>query len=145
MSAITKFLRLSRGERALLLRAVWWLAIIRLALGILGYRRLTAVLEERLNRPRVDQPPSKLIWAVRAAARAHLGSRCLSQGLCLHYLLARAGHDSCLRIGVSGGARDFGAHAWVVFKDKVVIGERALGERQFTSLADLHLRASWAR
>ena len=55
-----------------------------------------------------------LEWAVRTARRMVPLATCLTQALALHHLLARAGYESSIHIGVAKTAgRGFEAHAWV--------------------------------
>jgi hypothetical protein len=75
--------------------------------------------------PPVLRPESRTIaWAVNAAAgRMPVETTCLPQALSTHLLLAAAGVESDLKIGVS--RNDTGtlvAHAWVERDRRVVVG-----------------------
>lgn len=143
MNAAAKFWRLSIADKALLLNSLLRLAAVRIGLGVLGYRKLAPLLATRLSAQASAAAPDKLAWAVGAAARALPGSSCLAQALTLHCLLSRAGHDSLVRIGVAKGeAQPINAHAWVIHHNQVLIGQTALGERDFATLTDIKLHAS---
>ena len=47
---------------------------------------------------------------------------CLCKALTLQRLLARNGHDSELKIGVDKTDGKFKAHAWLVYRGRVLIG-----------------------
>jgi len=64
----------------------------------------------------------RLTWAVKVASRMMPGATCLCRALALQRLLAKNGHGSELRIGVEKEGDRFGAHAWLVHGDRVLIG-----------------------
>ena len=108
MTAMRKFWQLSSAERGLLLNAGVVLAIYRVALWVLPWNRV-AVSRPSPGESRAE-PSSveSLEWAVRTARR--------TQALALHHLLARAGYESSIHIGVAKTAgRGFEAHAWVEY------------------------------
>jgi len=67
-------------------------------------------------------PINRLTWSIEAASRRMKGTTCLSKALALQHLLARNGHDSELRIGVDKSGGLFTAHAWLVHRDRVLVG-----------------------
>ena len=109
-----KFWHLSSAERGLLLKAGILLAVYRIALWVLPWNRMAvsrpSPAESRADRSSVES----LEWAVRTARRMVPFATCLTQALALHHLLARAGYESSIHIGVAKTAgRGFEAHAWV--------------------------------
>jgi hypothetical protein len=99
-------------ELALLGRAAVVLLRIRIALWLLPWRRVLALLPAGVAptaRCRVD----RLERAVRLASRAIPCATCLTQALALSHLLSRSGHASTVRIGVTNERGRFAAHAWV--------------------------------
>ena len=65
------------------------------------------------------------IRAVERTSRFVPGARCLVQAMACKILLARAGIESDLRIGViRDEARELEAHAWVEIDGRVVHGGR---------------------
>lgn len=78
-------------------------------------------------------PIDRLAWSVEAAANRISGATCLCKALALQRMLARGGHDSELRIGVSKSGEKLMAHAWLTHKgDSLIGGAEAKG---FTLLA----------
>ena len=132
-----KCLHLPAPERRLLLEAFLLTLLVRGGLGLLGYRRLQALLAP-LARPRRSPPLSldRVSWAVLAVnARLPGSGTCLAQAMAAQILAGREGHPSQLRFGV---ARDPGAplqaHAWLESRGEVVVG--GAGLRHFTPLED---------
>lgn len=144
MRQAARFLGLPVRDKALLLSCTWRLISTYVALKTLGYPRVRRDLSEQLKRsgkkPPADLSAAKIIWASRAAARALPRTRCLAQAVTLHFLLARAGHASIVRIGIAGDQKvGFEAHAWVVHKERIAIGEAGAIDGRFRPMTDLQL------
>ena len=109
-----KFWHLSSAERGLLLKAGILLAAYRITLWLLPWNRV-AVSRPSPGESRADRSSvESLEWAVRTARWTVPFASCLTQALALHHLLARAGYESSIHIGVAKTAgRGFEAHAWV--------------------------------
>jgi hypothetical protein len=116
MTVMRKFWHLSSAERGLLLKAGILLAIYRIALWVLPWKRV-AVSRPLPGESRTDRSSVETLeWAVRTAHRRVPFATCLTQALALHHLLARAGYESSIHIGVAKTAgRGFEAHAWVEY------------------------------
>jgi Transglutaminase-like superfamily len=105
----------SRGERALLARALCMVAVTRLAVTLLPFRSVARVAA----RPRTASPaawptPETIAAAVRATAQVVPRSSCLVQALAGQALMRHYGHPSRLSLGVvRTGAGRFDAHAWL--------------------------------
>jgi Transglutaminase-like superfamily len=114
MTAMRKFWHLSSAERGLLLKAGMLLAIYRIALWVMPWKRL-AVSRPSPGESHTDRSSVEALeWAVRTAHRRVPFATCLTQAMALHHLLARAGYESSIHIGVAKTAgRGFEAHAWV--------------------------------
>jgi hypothetical protein len=68
--------------------------------------------------------PGRVVEAVRRASRHVPRATCLTQAIASEIMLARHGHSSNLRIGVTKDAKGvFGAHAWLEVQGRVVIGD----------------------
>lgn len=140
MRRLSRFFALSLANKLLLGRCIWRLGLIRAGLKLRGYRRLSRSLKARLPHSHRPETASSIIWGVRAAARILPGTACLAQAVTLHYLLARAGYESVVRVGVAKDSRlSFDAHAWVVHNGRVVIGEVGATQDRYTPLTDLQL------
>ena len=126
MGTIGKVIAMPTRERLLLGRAFFLVVACRLALHLAPPSSLRGLAARPQGRsPTLEQfSPSRLAWAVRAAARRVPGATCLTQALALQRLLAKAGHDAEIRIGVAkseGGGLD--SHAWVVCHGRVLVGD----------------------
>ena len=111
-----KLWHLSSAERGLLLKAGILLAIYRIALWVMPWKRL-AVSRPSPGESHTDRSSVETLeWAVRTAHRRVPFATCLTQALALHHLLARAGYESSIHIGVAKTVgRGFEAHAWVEY------------------------------
>src|SRR2546428_335959 len=129
MKRLGKFLRLAHAERVLLVEAALLLGAIGLGLRLLPFGCLRDLLD-RLSRPwhglrpRAQLSAARIAWAIERVSRVVPGTRsCLAQALAAQVLLARRGHEACVRIGV---ARDtdgpLHAHAWVESEGRIVVG-----------------------
>ncbi|MHA3791513.1 lasso peptide biosynthesis B2 protein [Sphingomonas sp. YL-JM2C] len=122
----------------LLVQCLAVVAAVRIGLALFGYR----VVLDHIAKAAPARPSGAHahlhIWCVKHGARIVPGATCLTQALALHYLRARAGHPTHIRIGVR--QRDDGriaAHAWLVDGDAVLIGGQDEQLARFTPLVDL--------
>ena len=130
IGVLHRFLRLDADLRRVVLAAAWTVVLVRLGLWLLPFR----VVNAAASRPRRLSPlmaftsNERLSWAVRAVAARIPKATCLTQALALQVLMAKAGKQTQLQIGVARG-KDFEAHAWLVDQGKVLIGDNGyLGE-----------------
>lgn len=118
-----RFASRSRADQSLLLKAAVMVAVIRLALWILPVAKIQLFAARTSSKPRTALPVDRILWAVAAVSRHIPAATCLTQALAAQALLVRAGHVSRVMIGVAKDERSgFQAHAWLVLKDKVVLG-----------------------
>jgi hypothetical protein len=120
-----RLVALPAAERQRLLHAAITVATVRLVLLVLPFRWVRAQVDTRklALRPRGEVPAGRWAWAVQVAARRIPGATCLTQALALQWLLARAGHNASIRMGVAkDGARGFEAHAWVESNGEILLG-----------------------
>ena len=124
---------LSPTERCLLVEAIGWLGLLRVAVLMLPFRRLASLLGLTQSDPsevslafRADhQARTEAIgWAVQGvAARTPWLSTCLVQSLAGYVMLRRHNVPSVVYLGV---AKDAGgeliAHSWLRCGDRVVTG-----------------------
>jgi hypothetical protein len=138
MKRIRQFLSLNRADRALFLKALALLWVIRTGLWILGYTRMKPLVErwkksaaskDAAGDSHADADSGSLCaarvgWAVKAAGRGTPGDRlCLVQALAAEVLLGRRGIPADIRIGVvKDEALKLQAHAWVESGGTVIIG-----------------------
>lgn len=140
LAKLRELLLLPPPLRHLLLQAALWLMVLRLAAGILPFRRLRR-LQTLLTRTSPQRPASpdkivpQVVWAVETAGRHLPGITCYHQALTGKILLARAGCPSQLQVGVRKDAQGrLQAHAWLVSEGEIIIGGDAPGP--FTSFPD---------
>jgi transglutaminase superfamily protein len=123
MQTLKRFSRLTKQERSLVVQAVLATSVIQLSLALVPVRtvqRLAAAIGWRSDEP---FSADRIVWAVRSVARSVPGSTCLVQALAAQSLLMRHGYRPLLTIGVAKNECDrFGAHAWVVCDNEVLIG-----------------------
>jgi hypothetical protein len=140
MGLIRRFLRLSRDERRLLMRATFLLAAIHLSLGRMPFTMLRRLVMSRCrpgpmagNRALSE----RVVWAVTAAAERIPGPpTCLSRALAVQAMLARRGYPSRLHVGVTrDGQGKVEGHAWVESEGQILIGGSPLNIQHFTRLA----------
>ena len=126
MTHIGKFLE-HRRNWPLLLKAALLMAAVRVGLSVLPFATLRGILRRlawRARQVRDAADAARTVWAVETVGRhAKFMGTCLVQALAAHVLLARAGHESNLRIGVTRGSKGaFTAHAWLEREGAILIG-----------------------
>src|SRR5215831_2394824 len=109
MGAIDRCRRLTRDERALVVRAAFCLAANAIGLRIFGLKRMLR-LPPVARADAADAEP--LVTAVERAGRYVPGGTCLAQSLALARMLRSRGIPAQVRVGVRTSA-GFDAHAWV--------------------------------
>jgi hypothetical protein len=128
MRSLARFVALPAAERRLIVAAVGLLTTIRLGLWVLPFRWVHGAVRPLGSHAR---PPlrragpylERVVWAVAMADRIVPRTTCLVRALAAQALLARRGHASQLRLGVTrGSGRAFEAHAWLERDGRVLIG-----------------------
>ena len=128
MGRVGKFFRRSSAERRLLLAAVAVYVAVSALLRCMSFGRLRrwgARLSSVGAADHVDAAREPMvIWAVSTAAvLVPIRDNCLAEALTAHWLLARAGQASVVRIGIAPRAdRPFAAHAWLESHGRAVLG-----------------------
>ncbi|MGV3722888.1 MAG: lasso peptide biosynthesis B2 protein [Actinomycetota bacterium] len=127
MRRIHRFAQLPRVEQRLILKAVFLLWGVRIALWALPFRKVNAYVSKRSrsgvansNAPSLE----RLAWIMAAAGRMLPGERtCLVRALAGSLLVAGQGYVPTLRLGVArreAGRLD--AHAWLECDGRVLVG-----------------------
>lgn len=142
-SGLRKWQARSSAERRLLVEAALALALARVAVLAVPFRRTVRVLKlrqgEATDRVQYAQAgdAKAVAWAVRAAAaRLPWHSTCLMEALAAGVLLWRRGIPATLYLGVAtnvASADGIAAHAWLRCGDSIVVGRA--GHEQFTPVA----------
>ena len=135
-----KFFRRSPLEQRLFLEAFLWLALSRLAILLVPFRRIAPFLGQTMVETSIDpsvlSPLARHIsWAVQTAGRyTPWESKCLAQGMAAKMMLKRREIPSTLYLGVlKEGHKGLSAHAWIRCGDRILTGAR--GHRRFTVVA----------
>ncbi len=140
---LRKFSARSLQERWLFIEAFVLLGLMRAAILLFPFRRITALLGLKqgggTSLPAADRAvdPSAIGWAVQAAAaRTHWESACLAQALTGMVMLSRRGVGAILYLGVAKDENDPGAmsaHAWLRCGDAILTG--AGGVERFSAIS----------
>lgn len=123
--------RFPADEQGHALRALGALAGVRLALWLLPFGRLRALIERlatagAVARRAPDPARARAVRrAVDRAARTIPGSACLAQALTAELLLRRGGQPARVSIGVAPDGKPLDAHAWVESAGVLVTGDSA--------------------
>jgi hypothetical protein len=126
---VRAFAQLDWRERFFLVEALAVVALVRLGLSLLSFKRLRALVRESGRRSVGPHragalPVDRIAWAVQAVSRFVPGATCLTQALSGQVLLARRGYRTRLHIGVAKSSRDqLAAHAWLECDGRVVLGD----------------------
>jgi transglutaminase superfamily protein len=129
MKRLLRFFSLNRRDKLLLVQALFWVSVIRLALWVLPFRMVRAAVH-RVTRTRVtpratnQTVATRVAGAVRRVSRRVPGATCLTQALATYLILGRSGHPVSLYVGVTrklGGS--FEAHAWTELEGRILIGD----------------------
>ena len=68
--------------------------------------------------------PQRMAWLVEVAARYHvLRPTCLPKAIVLYWLLRQRGLEAKVVIGAQKTADGIGAHAWLEYEGRILIGE----------------------
>ena len=138
---LRKLSNLNGADKWLLLRATGWLAIARIMLVAVPFRRLSERLPSKHDSTPVT-PDVGLIERVGrsvAIAANHVPWRsdCFPQAIAARMLLNRCGLASTIHIGVERvGDDELSGHAWLTCGDTVVTGGAEL--RRYTEIHRLN-------
>jgi hypothetical protein len=127
-------------EQRLFLEALFWLALSRMAILTVPFRRIAPFLGRTMaETPAHALPhatvPAYISWAVRTASRyTPWESKCLAQAMAAKMMLKRRRFPSTLYLGLlKEGEKGLSAHAWLRCGDRILTG--APVHRQFTVVA----------
>lgn len=127
---LRRLCRISPSRQWLLSEALIALAIARIAMALLPFRRIAAWI----GTPGAETPATATVaeiyiaeeigWAVGVLARrVPWDGRCLAQALAATWMLRRRGLEGTVSFGVCrGGSTELDAHAWLRFGSCMVTG-----------------------
>ena len=134
MKILTNFLKQSRVDQKLLITTLLSMITIRLKLYLIPFKRIQRSMERSNNKTKNNIPVHKLIWAVQTISNYIPQATCLTKALTAQKLLRKHGYPCQVKIGVGKDTNgEFEAHAWVEYKDKVILGE---SEKEYIQLLD---------
>ena len=129
---LRKFSKRSWQERRLFLEAFILLGIMRAAILLLTFQKITKILgltqgtTSSLSGVNMTVDPTAIGWSIQAAAaRTHWESACLAQALTGVIMLGRRGINSTLYLGVGKDQSDkdtMAAHAWLRCGESILTG-----------------------
>lgn len=128
MTYLRAFLALPAADKLLRVEALCWLWLVRIMLWLFPYGiwsgltrkfKTLAPAADELADDKID----RLAYSVRRMHGFVPGATCLTQALVVQMLLARRGQVSEIKVGVAPlDSGKIEAHAWVVVRGRVVIG-----------------------
>jgi hypothetical protein len=127
VSDATKFFALSLQDQWLLVKIGIVLTIYKGLLRLFPFSQFVnpAGKRSRLKKASSEEKRTRIVWAIRVvSSRMPLDYTCLVQALAAKWVLKRD-PDVRIHIGVQKNEKQaFSAHAWVVYKDKIILGEQ---------------------
>ncbi len=138
---LSRKIRLAYSHGPLLAISFILVVIVRITLSFRGHAPILAEIRRIQNRGLLSSQKhtvASIVWAVRHTSRLVPKATCLTQSLVVRLLLARSGHDSKIRIGVSNSDDGkFEAHAWVIYDGLIVIGGSDDSVSRYKPMVDL--------
>jgi hypothetical protein len=124
---LRRFVALDGVDMRLLMCAVGWLAVARVMMLAMSFKRLAtrlSVSEDSTARVADPEVISKVSWAVAAAANnVPWRSDCFPQTIAASKILRNYGHGSTIHLGVERTSDDsIAGHAWLSCGGTVVVG-----------------------
>lgn len=127
MQKLTKFRTLSGADKWMLLHATVWLALARLMLITMPFRRLAAKLSGG-DSAATEGPDPEFLERIgsavhTAAANVPWRSDCFPQTIAGWMLLKHHGYNGTIHLGVErSGTHELAGHAWLTCAETVVTG-----------------------
>jgi hypothetical protein len=137
-SLIVRFCQKPAGDQRLLVEALFFLGLSRIATATLPFRMLMAWTGRRRSGTDYKRTDTETVERIGqaitlAARRAPFRAVCLQQALAAQEMLRRRGLKTTIHFGVAANdRRGIDAHAWVTHDDLTVIGD---GPGRFTPIA----------
>ncbi len=118
-----RLLELDPAERRLAIRAVSWLAFVRVSLIVFPARVVVRAPDLRARIAGSPPEPSAVDRAVRRAAPFVPGSKCLARSIAAAVLLAGGSELPVIRFAVRRTGGRLAAHAWVELAGELAAGD----------------------
>ena len=138
---LAEFYRLTAHSKLLLIRAVLWLGLARLAVVLLPLHAITPYLGRHMeescqnNTPQQQITAEQISWAVKTMQGfTPWDSNCMAQAIAAKRMLQRVQIPSTLYIGVARKeAQELEAHAWLRSGTLVVTGAEEMARYKVMS------------
>ena len=121
-----RFRALEGRDKWMLLHAMMWLAMARVMLLVMPFRKLAARLSGEQEAEKGEPDPElleRIGFAVRAAAgNVPWRSDCFPQSIACRMLLKHHGYKSTIHLGVKKVGDELEGHAWLTCCGTVVTG-----------------------
>lgn len=143
MQLLLRFLKAPTNRKLLAVHVFLTVVRVRAGLTIVGYK------PRRQFQPRstVDAGGVSALQIARYVSRISRfvpGASCLTQAVAAQRLLSVHGHSSHIRIGVKAEGKSFTAHAWLLFRERVILGGDEDSLAAYAVLTDLQeARMKW--
>lgn len=117
----------------------WFLVFyVRLLLSFRSYKPVIEAIKNAEGSDENYRHPLIFVWGVKTVARYVPKASCLTQALSLRWLMTRAGKDCSVQIGVApGDMAQMKAHAWVTYRDTIILGGDEKDFSNFTPITTL--------
>jgi hypothetical protein len=128
---LTRFRALEGRDKWMLLHAIVWLAMARIMLIVMPFKKLAASLSGKQTSAKGDPDPElleRISFAVRAAAgNVPWRSDCFPRTIAARMILRHYGYTSTIHLGAERAeAGALAGHAWLTSGDTVVTGGEEL-------------------
>ena len=131
MKKICKFLKLDNAHKLLIMEAVFWLCLAKVAIHAASFRKLSELLGKHMHKaaPSISTTNEKntvanvsyAIWT--ASESLPFGAKCLVRATAGKWMLWRHGYASTLFLGATmNDEKGLHAHAWLKCGDIFVAG-----------------------
>lgn len=131
---VINFFKLSQDKQRILLKTLLLMVKVRLMLWFMSFPRIQKSFKYIKPTDTDKAAKSNIIWAVKVASHYVPRTTCLTNALTGYSLFSQYGYPSLVKIGVDKSSEgEFEAHAWLEYKDEVVIGE---SEKEYIPLLD---------
>src|SRR5271168_3167277 len=102
MHLLVRFLRLASADKVFLCLSFFTVTAVRVGLSLGSFRVLSRYLWKKVVSTSVDVDEARrIVWAVETSSRVVPGATCLVRAVAAQYLLASAGYQSQIRVGVA--------------------------------------------
>jgi len=138
MSQDPSFSLAARQHVGFLIKCWILVLFVRIILTVKSYKPILKSITTLKGTDENYRHPLLFAWGVKSVARYVPKASCLTQALSLRWLMARAGKNCTVCVGVAPGeSKQMKAHAWVIYRDTVILGGDEKNFSTFTPITEL--------